>query len=335
MSQSISDFTGKRVLVVGDVMLDEFVWGDTYRISPEAPVPVVKVSRRTYVPGGAGNVAANVVSLGGRAVLAGVVGSDVPGEMLRHALRELGVATEGLFADSGRPTTTKTRILARGQQVVRVDTEERGLVSAVLESEVAAWAEQAVDGVGACVISDYSKGLLSNTITRRVLDAARRAGVPVVVDPKGRDYARYGGATVVTPNTLETSEAAGVDVDTEGGLGQAATILQERLGGAALLVTRGAEGMSLFEPGRAPVHIAVTAREVYDVTGAGDTVTSTLALALAAGMSLTDASRLANFAGGIVVGKVGTATVTQDELAAAARDAGAPQPDSEPGVSAL
>jgi D-beta-D-heptose 7-phosphate kinase/D-beta-D-heptose 1-phosphate adenosyltransferase len=314
MKPSVTALTGKRVLVVGDVMLDEFVWGDTYRISPEAPVPVVRVGRRTFVPGGAGNVAANVVSLGGEAVLGGVVGADLPGDMLRQALREKGVGTEGLFVEAGRPTTTKTRILARGQQVVRVDTEEPAALPEALESEFSAWVAQALGRVDACVVSDYSKGLISEAVVQHVLTAARAAGVPVVVDPKGKVYARYRGATVVTPNLLETAEAAGVEIGGMDGLLGAAGLLQEVLGGGALLVTRGAEGMSLFEAGAEPVHIPAAAREVYDVTGAGDTVTSTLALALAAGLPLAVAARLANHAAGLVVGKVGTATITQDEL---------------------
>ncbi len=317
MNLSVSAFSGKRVLVVGDVMLDEFVWGDTYRISPEAPVPVVHVGRRTFVPGGAANVAANVVSLGGEAVLGGVVGADAAGEALRQALAERGVSAEGLLADPNRPTTTKTRILARGQQVVRVDTEKRAALDAALEAEFTAWAEQALGRADACIVSDYNKGLLSEALLRRVLAAAREAGVPAVVDPKGKDYARYRGATVVTPNTAETAEAAGSDVGGEEGLLRAARQLQAVLGGGALLVTRGSQGMSLFEPGVEPVHIPATAREVYDVTGAGDTVTSTLALALAAGQPLALAARLANHAASLVVGKAGTATVTQDELLAA------------------
>jgi D-beta-D-heptose 7-phosphate kinase/D-beta-D-heptose 1-phosphate adenosyltransferase len=317
MRASVAAFAGRRVLVVGDVMLDEFVWGDAYRISPEAPVPVVHVGRRTFVPGGAGNVAANVVALGGEAVLGSVAGADLPGEVLRRALGEKGVGTGGLLADAGRPTTTKTRIVARGQQVVRVDTEERAALPEALEAEFAAWTEKALGHADACVVSDYRKGLLSEALTQRVLTAARAAGVPVVVDPKGKAYARYRGATVVTPNTLETVEAAGVEVDGMESLLRAAGLLQGVLGGAALLVTRGAEGMSLFEPGAEPVHIAAAAREVYDVTGAGDTVTATLALALAAGQPLAVAARLANYAASLVVGKVGTATITQDELRAA------------------
>lgn len=314
MNEFVTAFTGKSVLILGDVMLDEFVWGDTFRISPEAPVPVVKVGRRTFAPGGAGNVAANVVSLGGEAMLGSVVGSDLPGDTLRQALSEKKVGTAGLFTDAGRPTTTKTRILARGQQVVRVDTEERAALPEALASEFAAWAEHAVGQVDACIVSDYSKGVLSDALMRRVITAARSAGVPVVVDPKGKAYARYRGATVVTPNVLETAVAAGLEVDGAEGLRQAATLLQEALGDSALLVTRGGEGMTLFAAGSEPVHIPVTAREVYDVTGAGDTVVSTLALALAAGQPLADAAHLANYAAGLVVGKVGTATITQSEL---------------------
>lgn len=307
-------FIGKKILVVGDVMLDEFVWGDAFRISPEAPVPVVKVERRTYAAGGAGNVAANIVSLGGQAVLGGFIGSDVQAEMLRQFLSEKKVAIEGLFVDRDRPTTTKTRILARGQQVVRVDVEERTTLSRAAEDRFVSWLEEEIPHADALVLSDYNKGLCAISLTQRVIALAREAGKPVVVDPKVKDFERYRGATVVTPNTMETVAAAGIEVDGLDALLQAAELLQKVLDGSALLVTRGREGMSLFEAGKAPLHIPAAVREVFDVTGAGDTVVSTLALALAAGWPLVEAVRIANHAAGIVVTKVGTATLTQAEL---------------------
>jgi D-beta-D-heptose 7-phosphate kinase/D-beta-D-heptose 1-phosphate adenosyltransferase len=274
----------------------------------------VTVSRRTFVPGGAGNVAANVVSLGGSAFLGSIIGSDLAADTLRTTLSGLGVGLEGLLADPGRPTTTKTRIVARGQQVVRVDTEEKESIDPVVEVALVNWAESAVRGMDACVVSDYLKGVLTDRVTRSVIAAARAARIPVVVDPKGRAYDRYSGATVVTPNTHEAAHASGLDVDGAAGLAEAARHLQHLLGGSAVLVTRGADGMSLFEAGSDPVHIPTAAQEVYDVTGAGDTVTSTLALALAGGHSLPDAARLATYAASLVVAKVGTATITQEEL---------------------
>lgn len=316
MQQDLSAFTGKRILIIGDVMLDEFVWGDVHRISPEAPVPVVRVARRTYAPGGAGNVASNIVGLGGRAVLGGVVGDDPQGQRLRQRLVEEQVGVEGLLVDTERPTITKTRILARGQQVVRIDVEERTALSGAREAAFLTWAEAAIQEADGCVLSDYNKGLFTPALTQRLLALAQEAGTPVVVDPKGKDYARYSGATVVTPNVHEITEASAVAVEGLDGLAEAVEVLQGVLGDAALLVTRGAEGMSLFAPEAEPLHIAATAREVYDVTGAGDTVVGTLVLALAAGWDLGDAARLANQAAGIVVAKVGTATVTQAELRA-------------------
>ncbi|HXG08811.1 MAG TPA: D-glycero-beta-D-manno-heptose-7-phosphate kinase [Gemmataceae bacterium] len=310
-------FPRKCVLIVGDVMLDEFLWGDVRRISPEAPVPVVEMRRRTYVPGGAGNAAANVVSLGGRALLAGVVGDDHQAILLSEALRQRGVAADGLLADAGRPTTTKTRIVAHNQQVVRVDCEQRTPLAAPLENRLLQWIETHLDRADVCVLSDYAKGVVSGRLAEQTIRLARQAGKPVVVDPKGADYAKYRGATVIKPNVAETELFLKAEIRDERSLEEAGARLAEQLEGGAVLITRGPQGMSLFRAGRPPLHIPSAARDVFDVTGAGDTVIGTLALALAAGGTLEQAAHLANRAAGIVVGKVGTATVTPEELLAA------------------
>jgi D-beta-D-heptose 7-phosphate kinase/D-beta-D-heptose 1-phosphate adenosyltransferase len=304
---------GVTVLTIGDVMLDEYVWGEVQRISPEAPVPVVQVQRRTHVPGGAANAAAGVVALGGRALLGGVVGADVHAEHLREALAEKNLAADGLVVDPSRPTTTKTRVIAHSQQVVRTDAEDRSPLPAELEAALADWAGAHLPEVDSVVLSDYAKGVVSPTLARRVIELARDHGKPVVVDPKGTDYAKYSGATVITPNAHDAGRAANVHVHDDGDLLEVARRLTAVCNGAGLLVTRGAAGMTLFgADGRAD--ISAEAHEVYDVTGAGDTVVAVLAVGLGQGLTLGESVRIANAAAGIAVEKVGTATVTLEEL---------------------
>ncbi len=316
----IAAFAGAKVMIVGDVMLDEYVWGEVRRISPEAPVPVVECSRRTYAPGGAANVAANVAGLGGHALLGGAVGQDFSASQLRDVLHEAGVDTEGMLADASRPTTTKTRIVAHSQQMVRVDSETREALSGDLENALLRWAAQMMPSVGACILSDYSKGMVSPQLAQCFMELARDAGKPVIVDPKGTNYAKYRGATVITPNVHEAERATNREIHNTEDVLIVADLLLQQLEGTTLLMTRGAEGMSLLKEGAAPIHIPTVARAVYDVTGAGDTVVSTLALALAAGASLEQAARIANRAAGVVVGKLGTARVTPEELHASPAD---------------
>ena len=306
----------QRVLIVGDVMLDQNLWGEVRRISPEAPVPVVELQRESAEPGGAANNAANAAAVGACALLGGIVGDDPEGARLRELLARRGVEAGGVLVETGRPTTTKTRIVAHNQQVVRVDRERTAPIESASESALLLWAEAQLRGVGACIISDYAKGVVTPTLAQGIIAAARAAGVPVVVDPKGLDFARYRGAAVVTPNLHEAELAAGRPARSDAELEGVATQLSTALGGAALLVTRGAAGMSLFAPGSEPVHVRAGTQQVYDVTGAGDTAITFLALGIAAGASLPAAMRLANRAAGIVVGKVGTATVSLDELRA-------------------
>jgi D-beta-D-heptose 7-phosphate kinase/D-beta-D-heptose 1-phosphate adenosyltransferase len=312
-------FRDKRVLVIGDIMLDEYIWGEVRRISPEAPVPVVEMSRRTYVPGGASNTAANVAALGGQPYLLGVVGEDYHANCLREALTRSGIDHLDLCVDETRVTTTKTRIVAHSQQVVRLDCEQRTTLSAQLEDELLRAAEMRLSEVEACIISDYGKGLVSERVARQFIRLARQAGKPVVVDPKGTDYGKYRGATVVKPNAHEAETVAKQPISDETSLAEVGRRLLEILGSSALLITRGAQGMSLFRGSKPAVHIPTLARHVFDVTGAGDTVASVLALGLAANGNLEESMHLANRAASIVVGKVGTATVTLEELLAETR----------------
>jgi D-glycero-beta-D-manno-heptose-7-phosphate kinase len=307
----------QRILIIGDLMLDEYIWGEVRRVSPEAPVPVVEVRSRSDVPGGAANVAANVTSLGGVAMLGGVVGADAPGERLCAALRSHGLAAEGILSDDQRPTTIKTRIVAHQQQVVRLDCEQRAPLRSGLEDALLRWTEQQLPQVQGCILSDYGKGVITPRVAQQFIRQARSAGKPVVVDPKGADYVKYRGATVVKPNLHEALRVCKKDPDDAVRLLDVGRELLEILAGTAVLLTRGAEGLSLFCQGTPPMDIPSMARDVFDVTGAGDTVVSTLALALAAGAPLYQAADLANRAAGIVVGKIGTATVSWQELHAA------------------
>ena len=310
----IDRLAAQRVLIVGDVMLDLNLWGQVRRISPEAPVPVVELERETAEPGGAANNAANAAAVGACAMLGGVVGDDSEGLRLRALLGARNVDAGGLVVETGRPTTTKTRVVAHNQQVVRVDREHTAAITPESEAALLRWVQGHLRGVGACIISDYAKGVVTAPLARGVIAAARAAGVPVVVDPKGTGYSRYRGAAVVTPNLHEAELAARRTARGDAELADVAAQLSRELEGAALLVTRGAAGMSLFEPGAEPVHVRAETHQVYDVTGAGDTAITFLALALAAGAPLRAAMLLANRAAGVVVGKVGTATVTLDEL---------------------
>jgi D-beta-D-heptose 7-phosphate kinase/D-beta-D-heptose 1-phosphate adenosyltransferase len=312
---------GKRVLVLGDVMLDEFLWGRVARISPEAPVPVVEIERESFHVGGAGNVARNVRALEGEATLVGVVGRDAAASRVRNELRAAGVE-DALVEAAGRPTTVKTRIVAHHQQVCRADRERSDELAGSLEDAVIARIAGGLRTCKALVVSDYQKGVVTRRVMRAALTLARKRSVPVLVDPKVRHFALYRGATIVTPNLLEAELASGVRIRDEDDVRTAGARLLRSLVCRAVLITRGEQGMSLFELGRRPVHIPAAAREVFDVTGAGDTVIATLSLALSAGASLPQAAALANDAAGVVVAKLGTATAAPGELVAA-RETGA------------
>jgi rfaE bifunctional protein kinase chain/domain len=303
-----------RVVVLGDVMLDTYVWGDVSRISPEAPVPVFEVTERTHQPGGAANAAAGIAALGGSVGVGGVVGRDASAEALRGTLASCGVPDDGVVSDSERPTTTKTRFIATSQQVVRVDEEGRVPLREETAAELLEWARRSLADAHAALLSDYGKGTATPRVASAFVAAARQAGIPVVVDPKGPDFAKYAGATVVTPNVREAREASRIRDQDDAALDEIAADLRGFLDGAALLVTQGAAGMRLYREGHPPEEVPALAREVYDVTGAGDTVAATLAAALGRGVELADAVRLAAAAAAVAVGHLGAARVTPDEL---------------------
>ncbi len=320
----IDAFRGKRILVIGDVMLDRYLWGKVERISPEAPVPVVEVVRETFSMGGAANVAHNLSALGAEAWLVGVIGDDPAGARLAGELMRAGVRGEGLIRDLERRTTVKTRIIAHQQQVVRADEEDTDPLAGPLLRRVVDAVERQVPEVDGLVLSDYGKGVIEPDVLRPAITLARAQGLCVSVDPKERHFASYQGATVITPNQQEAGQAYGRRITDEASLAEVGWGLRERLDLDCVLVTRGADGMSLFERGGRYAHLPTVAREVYDVTGAGDTVVSVFALALAAGADFVTAARLANHAAGQVIRHAGTAVCTPSELKAslAGADAG-------------
>ncbi len=313
----LSRLPAVRALVIGDLMLDEYLWGKTDRISPEAPVQVVDIGREDLRLGGAGNVVNNLLALGCRVEVASVLGDNEDGRRLEGMLGDLGVGTRGIFSEPGRTTGRKTRILASNQQMLRFDRESRAPVSAVLEERMALFVEETVSATDVILVSDYLKGVLTEGLLRRIIAAGRECAVPVVIDPKGSDYRKYRGATVLTPNRKEAQIASGISIDDEQSLHLAGRTLREELDLDALLITRSEEGMTLFFRDGSQENIPTLAREVFDVTGAGDTVLCLLGAALAGGLPLPDAARLSNLAAGVVVGKVGTSTVLPDELLAA------------------
>lgn len=320
LRQHFDRFPRSRVLVIGDLMLDEYVWGTVSRISPEAPVPVVAVHSETVKVGGAGNVAANIAALGGVVRLVGVVGNDVQAERLVEELEQAGVASDGLVVDAGRPTTVKSRVVAGSQHVVRFDRESEAPLAAAVRSQVLARARERLPEADALLISDYAKGLVSPALVGELLRLARRLKKVVAVDPKIQHVRLFRGVSVIAPNHHEAAAAAGIRIRGEADLVKVGERLLARLKAQAVLITRGEQGMSLFELGRPATHIPAVAREVYDVTGAGDTVMAALALALASGAGMREAAMLGNFAAGVVVGKRGTATVSRAEMARAITD---------------
>ena len=303
-----------HALVIGDLMLDEYLWGKAERISPEAPVQVVDVRREELRIGGAGNVANNLVALGCRVSVASVVGGDENGTILQHAFTGRGIDVSGIFEDPKRTTSKKTRVLAANQQIVRIDRESKEPIAPEFEERIVRFLREQGNAFHVILISDYLKGVLTPSLLRQVITFSRERGIPVVVDPKGNDYARYRGATVLTPNRKEAEAASGVAINNMESLAQAAERILEAADLTALVITRSEEGLSLFMREGETVHIPTFAREVFDVTGAGDTVLAALGMALAGGVGFAEAWRLANVAAGVAVGKVGTSTVSPAEI---------------------
>jgi D-beta-D-heptose 7-phosphate kinase/D-beta-D-heptose 1-phosphate adenosyltransferase len=324
----LASFHRARVLVLGDVMLDRFVYGSVERTSPEAPVPVMALERTSTIPGGAANVARNVAALGARAVLIGVVGEDEAAIELRQQLSEVASLRAHLIADPSRPTTSKTRYIADRQQVLRADVEVATPLAEPMAEETLAQYRAALAEVDIVILSDYGKGVLSDSVTTRAIAAATAAGKPLLVDPKSRSFLKYKGATVLTPNKQELKSACGHDCSTDEQVVAAARQILAQGICATVVATRGKEGMSIIQTDGSALHIRTVASEVYDVTGAGDTAVAAMAVGLASGADISNVARLANVAAGIVVGKYGTATATPDEILArlnSAQDAGVSQ----------
>lgn len=309
--------TNLKCLVVGDLMLDEYLWGKTERISPEAPVQVVDVLREDLRLGGAGNVANNLLALGCQVTVASVIGEDENGWALLKSFSRQGIDTTPIFQEVGRRTGRKTRVIASNQQIVRIDRESREPLSEQVEQHLASWLQEHITGFDVLLVSDYLKGVLTPAVLATITATAAERKIPVLVDPKGTDYRKYRGATCLTPNRKEAEAASGVPIRDLESLNKAAETLMSQLELDNLLITRSEEGMSLFCGSGETVHIPTVAREVFDVTGAGDTVLALLACGLAGGLPLAEAARLANVAAGIAVAKLGTSTVTPAEIIAA------------------
>jgi len=314
LKKRITDFRHKKVLVVGDLILDEFIWGEVSRISPEAPVPVVLTKHESIMPGGASNVANNLRALGAEVYLAGIIGDDEYGATLRGELDQKGIYTYGVFVDGSRPTTVKTRVVAHHQQVVRIDREkaeplQEGYVSKIIDFVKGAARE--MDGI---IIEDYGKGVITPRLLKECVPYARRYDKVISVDPKEEHFRYYRSISVITPNNHEASRAVGFKIKDEKSLRAAGKKLLEMTGCRIVLITLGENGMAVFQKGKAMTHIPTVAQEVFDVSGAGDTVIATFTLALCAGADPVRAAFIANCAAGIVVGKVGIAVVSPHEL---------------------
>ncbi|MCL2335280.1 MAG: D-glycero-beta-D-manno-heptose-7-phosphate kinase [Endomicrobia bacterium] len=314
LSKLIDSFEKQTILVVGDTMVDKFIWGKVSRISPEAPVPVVEVTRETETLGGAGNVANNITALGGKAYMISAIGDDNTGRMLVGLLEDKNINADFIVRDNNRPTIIKTRIIATNQQVVRVDREIKGVYAHSTEQKIIKNIELLLPKANAVILSDYGKGVVSQNVLKKTIALARKHKIPVSVDPKVENFKKYKKVTTITPNTKEAIEGmAAVNINTEEDIRNLGKKILKTLNSDSVLITRGEMGMTLVQPDKITT-IPTRAKEVYDVTGAGDTVISTMTLALAAKADFVTAAEIANFAAGIVVGKLGTATASPQEL---------------------
>lgn len=313
MKNFYKNFSSTGILVIGDLMVDRYIWGKVRRISPEAPVPVVEVSDENMLLGGAANVAHNILSLGGRVFIAGAVGRDNTGKILINMFQEMGFNTDGIVIDGNRPTTVKTRVIAHSQQVVRFDREVKSDVSRSTVTSILNYVKDRLPEIKGIIISDYSKGLITKSLVRKIIDMAGPK-IFVTVDPKIGHFDYYKGAGLITPNINEASFSSGIDIEDDNSLIRAGKALLKKLQCSAVMITRGEDGMTLFEKTGKVTNIPTCAREVYEVSGAGDTVIATLTLCHSAGLKLKDAAIIANHAAGVVVGKIGTAVVTRKEI---------------------
>ena len=309
----IEQFGNKKILVIGDVMLDKYIWGEVSRVSPEAPVQVVKVEKESYAPGGAANVASNVASLNGTTYMIGLVGEDQANKVLISELKSRQINTDGMVEDKNRPTIQKVRVIGKGQQLLRFDYENSGYLDEGMEKKILDFVLKRIQNIDAIIISDYAKGIITKNLAESLIRLANEKKKIIVVDPKPKHKDFYKNATLITPNNNEACEMLNVEEKNDNDLIRVGKTLLENLN-AALILTRGEKGMAIFEKNSEITNIPTKAKEVYDIVGAGDTVVATLALALASNATLKEAATIANYAAGITVGKVGTSTVIIDEI---------------------
>jgi D-beta-D-heptose 7-phosphate kinase/D-beta-D-heptose 1-phosphate adenosyltransferase len=317
ITRLLANFSKSKILVLGDIMLDRYLWGKVDRISPEAPVPVVHIKKETTNLGGAANVAANVLALGADVTLMGIVGNDMMADILRENLSDSGLKTSGLLIDKDRPTTVKTRIVAHNQQVVRIDREDTQEIGSTLVEQLIARITKMLKTIDGIIISDYGKGAITYDLLSNLIPVAKNAGIFIAVDPKEVHFMNYREVSVITPNHHEAGFISGKKITSDALLADVGWNLMDLLSLESLLITRGEKGMSLFEKDRKLVHIPALAKTVYDVTGAGDTVIATLTVARTAGASMHEAAIFANSAAGLAVAQFGTARITRDELKSA------------------
>ncbi|MDY6970936.1 MAG: D-glycero-beta-D-manno-heptose-7-phosphate kinase [Thermodesulfobacteriota bacterium] len=335
LKEHIDRFPRARVLVVGDIIMDEYVWGDVSRISPEAPVPVMDVRRETKMLGGAANVIRNIASLGGRAagdasgfdsgwpLLCGVIGEDSTGQEITSKIKDIGLTSEGIIIERDRPTSIKTRVVAHGQQIVRIDRESRTDFRPETIQKLLGFVEKNIPKLDAIVVSDYGKGVISTPLMnglKELVQSASSGSVIIAVDPKTGNFEHYRGVDVITPNHHEAGAFCRFEIEDEQTLIRAGKQMLNELNCGSVLITRGKDGMTLFESSGETTHIRTVAKKVFDVTGAGDTVIGTFSLGLASGLDLKSAAVLSNFAAGIVVGEIGTSSVSADDLKTAIED---------------
>ncbi|MBW2093872.1 MAG: D-glycero-beta-D-manno-heptose-7-phosphate kinase [Deltaproteobacteria bacterium] len=314
LRNAVDRFDRARILVLGDVMLDQYLWGNVSRISPEAPVPVVDIQRETKMLGGAANVINNIFSLGARPLLCGVIGDDGTGREVISRMEEQGLSTEGILVEKGRPTSMKTRVVAHSQQVVRVDRESRNEIRREMVERILAFVEEKAHDVDVIIVSDYGKGVVAPDVIEGLRHLKKSWDGIIAVDPKIESFSLYRGVDVITPNHHEAGAYCGFEITDREELLTAGGQILEALGCQAVLITRGEQGMTLFEHGGETHHIRTAAKKVYDVTGAGDTVIATFCLGLASGLGMREAAIISNLAAGIVVGEVGTSTVKVEDL---------------------
>lgn len=310
----INKFKNARVLIIGDVMLDKYVWGEVSRISQEAPVQIVNINNETYIPGGAANVANNITSLGAKATIIGLAGSDEAKDILITELKKKNIGTKGIITDSNRPTTTKTRIMSQNQQLIRMDHEKNHSPEPATNEKILNSVKSTIDAHDVVIISDYSKGVVTKELVDTIKDLCSSEGKKIIVDPKPENMHLYSNVSIITPNHHEACSFLGVkEKNGNKCIEESGKKIQKSLN-TDILMTRGSKGMTLFEKGKNPDNISTKTKEVYDITGAGDTVVAALTLAIASGSDLKTASWISNYAAGVVVGKLGTSTLTKDEL---------------------